>query len=113
MLAAQVGGSNRVPLRRHLQAFYFQWFRKWDLRGLATNIVRSAFRPPFSSQILAIQITSAGTTRPDFRDHLRRPDHPLRLTINGKAEPVVKVPRLARSLRPSMRLNRIHGCLNG
>ena len=34
-------GSNRVPASDHRQALGFQWFRNWDLLGLATNIICS------------------------------------------------------------------------
>jgi len=34
-------GSNRVPVSDCLQAFIFQWFREWDLRGHATAIICS------------------------------------------------------------------------
>jgi hypothetical protein len=34
-------GFKSRPSPRLLQAFSFQWFRKWDLRALATNIICS------------------------------------------------------------------------
>jgi hypothetical protein len=38
-------GSNRVQASDSLQGLCYQWFREWDLRGLATKHYLQLWRP--------------------------------------------------------------------
>jgi hypothetical protein len=50
-MTTATAGSNRAPVRGCLQAFCFQWFREWDLRGRATSGTCSFGMRPRESRI--------------------------------------------------------------
>jgi len=52
----RTAGSNRVPAGEWAQAFAFQWFKEWDLRGRAANIICSSGDLLLELRFLAYQV---------------------------------------------------------
>jgi len=66
-LRVQGMSSNRVPVSDRRQAICFWWFRKWDLRGLATNIICSCGARPPELSGAALSKRARSTTPPSLR----------------------------------------------